>query len=73
MKGIISDRKMSIDGPKSVKILGVSHPMLAGQRYDIQCVAAGARPAPAITWWIGSTMVNGLQTKLEVWQIIFFA
>ena len=64
---------MSIDGPESVKILRMSSPMLAGQRYDIQCVAAGARPAPAITWWIGSTMVNGLQTKLEVWETMFFS
>ena len=66
MEGMISDRKMSIDGPESVEIAGLSHPMLAGQRYDIQCLAAGARPAPAIIWWIGGTRVNGLQTNLEV-------
>jgi len=52
-------------GPETVRIVGVNYPMSAGQRYNIQCEAVGSRPVPTITWWIGDTQVNVLQTQLE--------
>ena len=39
---------------------------ISGERYDIQCIAVGGRPEPSISWYHGNTVVNGLQTKLEV-------
>lgn len=52
-------------GPETVRIVGLNYPMSAGQRYNIQCEAVGSRPVPTITWWIGDTQVNVLQTQLE--------
>ena len=57
---------LSIVRPETLRIVGVPLPMSAGQRYDVTCQAVGARPVPNITWWVGETRVDHLQTRLEV-------
>ena len=53
-------------------IVGVPLPMSAGQRYDVTCQAVGARPVPSITWWVGETRVDHLETRLQVTYHLLF-
>lgn len=44
--------------PLHVEIIDSNHPMLAGERYYIECQAKGSRP-PAITrWWLGGNKIT---------------
>ena len=52
--------------PETVRIAGLGEPMAAGQAYHTQCVAVGARPAPAISWWVGETRLDTSQATIEV-------
>jgi len=38
-------------GPSSIRLLGVKESLSAGQPHEVQCEAAGARPAPRVSWW----------------------
>ena len=52
-----------------MSIVGLPFSLSAGQRYDVTCQAVGSRPVPSITWWVGETRVDHLQTRLKVSDI----
>ncbi len=39
-------------------MIGRRDPVSAGRVYEFKCQAVGARPAPAISWWRGSTQLR---------------
>ncbi|XP_063222330.1 hemicentin-2-like [Bacillus rossius redtenbacheri] len=40
--------------PAQARLLGEPRPLSAGRQHKVQCEAAGSRPAPAISWLLGS-------------------
>ena len=44
---------------------GLRHSLLAGERYSLECRAVGSRPTPSISWRLGDSLINVLQTRLE--------
>ncbi|CAH4035798.1 unnamed protein product [Pieris brassicae] len=40
--------------PLSVQIVRKQEQLSADRSYDVECIVTGSRPAPQITWWIGS-------------------
>ncbi|XP_055931322.1 protein turtle homolog B-like [Argiope bruennichi] len=52
--------------PLHVEIIDSNHPMLAGERYYIECQAKGSRP-PAITrWWLGGNKItSGFSEEID--------
>ena len=45
--------------------MGVRHSLISGESYSIQCKAVGSRPPPSISWRLGDSLINVLQTRLE--------
>ncbi|XP_042888534.1 nephrin-like [Penaeus japonicus] len=45
--------------PLSVQLLGPEDPLSADKDYDLVCDVRGSRPPPTITWWKGTTRVQG--------------
>ena len=41
------------------------HSLLSGERYSLECRAVGSRPPPSISWRLGDSLINVLQTRLE--------
>ena len=52
-------------GPETVEIRGLRHSLVAGHRYSLECRATGSRPPPSISWRLGDSLINVLQTRLE--------
>ena len=52
-------------GPETVEVRGLRHSLVAGQRYSLECRAVGSRPPPSISWRLGDSLINVLQTRLE--------
>ena len=52
-------------GPETVEVRGLRHSLVAGERYSLECRAVGSRPPPSISWRLGSSLINVLQTRLE--------
>ena len=52
-------------GPETVEMRGLRHSLVAGQRYSLECRAVGSRPPPSISWRLGDSLINVLQTRLE--------
>jgi len=53
--------KVEIDmvfAPIDVSITSLGQPLSAGTEYSIECEAAGSRPDPVITWWLGDTFLG---------------
>ncbi|CAL1275094.1 unnamed protein product [Larinioides sclopetarius] len=52
--------------PLHVEIIDSNHPMLAGERYYMECQARGSRP-PAITrWWFGGNkIISGFSEEVD--------
>ncbi|KAL7017506.1 hypothetical protein ACKWTF_010402 [Chironomus riparius] len=44
--------------PLSVKIMKDLKFMSTKQKYNLKCEVRGSRPAPKISWWLGSTMLT---------------
>ena len=52
--------------PVDVSITTIGQPLSAGTVYIMSCEAAGSRPDPIITWWLGSeTMLEDTQQVVE--------
>ena len=41
-----------------VSITTIGQPLSAGTTYMMECEAAGSRPDPILTWWLGSLQLN---------------
>jgi len=39
--------------PTDVSITSIGQPLSAGTQYEVICEAAGSRPEPTLTWWLG--------------------
>ena len=52
-------------GPETVEVVGLRHSLLAGESYSLECRAVGSRPPPSISWRLGDSLINVLQTRLE--------
>ena len=52
-------------GPETVEVRGLRHSLVAGQKYSLLCRAVGSRPPPSISWRLGDSLINVLQTRLE--------
>ena len=53
--------KVMIDmvfAPTDVSITSLGQPLSAGTKYSMVCEAAGSRPDPVITWWLGDTFLG---------------
>ena len=53
--------KIEIDmvfAPTDVSITSLGQPLSAGTEYSMECEAAGSRPDPVITWWLGDTFLG---------------
>ncbi|XP_045528209.1 synaptogenesis protein syg-2-like [Pieris brassicae] len=55
--------------PLSVQIVRKQEQLSADRSYDVECIVTGSRPAPQITWWIGSkplrdNVINFSQSNL---------
>ena len=48
-----------------MEVRGLRHSLVAGERYSLQCRAVGSRPAASISWRLGDSLINVLQTRLE--------
>ena len=44
--------------PVDVSIVTMDEPFSAGKVYLVECEAAGSRPDPVITWWLGDTFIS---------------
>ena len=44
--------------PVDVSIVTTGEPFSAGKVYLVECEAAGSRPDPVITWWLGDTFIS---------------
>ena len=44
--------------PVDVSIITVGEPLSVGKKYLVECEAAGARPDPVMTWWLGDTFIS---------------
>ncbi|XP_050693474.1 nephrin-like [Eriocheir sinensis] len=45
--------------PLSVRLLAPEEPLSYGREYELVCDVRGSRPPPTITWWKGTTRVQG--------------
>ena len=52
-------------GPETVELRGLRHSLVSGERYSVECRAIGSRPPPSISWRLGDSLINVLQTRLE--------
>ncbi|CAH4036393.1 unnamed protein product [Pieris brassicae] len=55
--------------PLSVQIVKKQEQLSANRSYEVECIVTGSRPAPKITWWIGSrplrdNVINFSQSNL---------
>ncbi|CAH4036390.1 unnamed protein product [Pieris brassicae] len=55
--------------PLSVQIVKKQEQLSANRSYEVECIVTGSRPAPQITWWIGSrplrdNVINSSQSNL---------
>ena len=48
-----------------MELRGLRHSLISGERYSVECRAIGSRPPPIISWRLGDSLINVLQTKLE--------
>ena len=48
-----------------VSITTIGQPLSAGTVYIMSCEAAGSRPDPVITWWLGSEKLRCEEQVLE--------
>ena len=48
-----------------VGITSIGQPLSAGTIYIMACEAAGSRPDPILTWWLGSEKMVGEEQVLE--------
>ena len=56
--------------PVDVSIITMGEPLSVGKIYLVECEAAGSRPEPVITWWLGDTFVShNNQLKQKVGNI----
>ena len=44
--------------PTDVSITSLGQPLSVGTEYAMECEAAGSRPDPVITWWLGDTFLG---------------
>lgn len=44
--------------PVDVAIVSLEEPLSAGNKYLVECEAAGSRPEPVMTWWLGDTFLS---------------
>ena len=44
--------------PLAVTILDKHQPLVAGKQHTVECQVLGARPAPTISWWLGTTSLK---------------
>ena len=47
-----------IFAPVDVSIITLEEPLSVGKTYLVECEAAGSRPDPVMTWWLGDTFVS---------------
>ncbi|XP_049270080.1 hemicentin-1 [Rhipicephalus sanguineus] len=50
--------------PSMVRIRSKQRPLAAGLPAEIECEAAGSRPAPVITWWCGKAKISADNVKV---------
>ncbi|XP_054933189.1 neural cell adhesion molecule 1-like [Dermacentor andersoni] len=50
--------------PSMVRIRSKQRPLAAGLPAEIECEAAGSRPAPVITWWCGKAKISADNIKV---------
>ena len=61
-------QKIEIDmvfPPTDVSITSVGQPLSAGTEYSIECEAAGSRPDPVMTWWLGDIFLKDNEQVLD--------
>lgn len=54
--------------PLSVKIMKDLKFMSTKQKYDLKCEVRGSRPAPKISWWLGSTQLTNT-SEMVIYQM----
>ena len=47
--------------PLDVSIISPAEPLSAGKKYLVECEAAGSRPDPVMTWWLGDIFLSSSQ------------
>ncbi|KAK8394371.1 hypothetical protein O3P69_006517 [Scylla paramamosain] len=54
--------------PLSVRLLAPDEPLSYGREYEVVCDVRGSRPPPTITWWKGTSRVQGARETGQLLQ-----